>query len=458
MSTASRRLALWVSCVAQLTVVLDISVVNVALPSIRADLALDAVAATWVAMAYGLGFAGALLVGARLADVLGTARVLGWGIASFTLASAVGGLATEGWMLIGARVAQGLSAAVVSPATFTLLTTAHPEGPVRVRAVAVWTAVSLAGGGLGTIAGGVLTDLISWRAVLLVNLPIGAAVALGAMTLRRWTPDDRRGGRVSPAGAVLATGGFTCATYALSIAGTPGSALAFGAAAAASVLLFALLVVEQRRTPHRLVPIELLRDRLIVWGNIATALTAVCFQVGLWYFLTFRMQGRLGYTPMQAGLAFLPLTLAMLVVNTWATPRLMRRFRGRTLVRAGAAVAVLGLVWPAWADSGAFVLTILVPSVVVGVGGGLLNTPLATIVTTGVPAERAGAASGLMNTGKQFGGAVGLAAATAVAAGAGTDRAAFLLMAAALGAVAVLALRMPGRRGESVPVSDAPAR
>ncbi|KOX17379.1 multidrug transporter [Nocardiopsis sp. NRRL B-16309] len=439
-------------------VVLDISVINIALPSIRAELALGSVAATWVALAYGLGFAGVLLVGARLADVLGTARVLAWGIASFTLASAVGGLATEGWMLIGARAAQGLSAAVVSPATFTLLTAAYPEGPARIRAVAVWTAVSLAGGGLGTVTGGVLTDLFSWRAVLLVNLPIGAAVVLGAVALWRWTPDDRRGGRISLAGAVLATGGFTCATYALSVAGTPGSASAFTAAGAASVLLFVLLVLEQRRTPHRLVPAALLRDRLILRGNIATALTAVCFQVGLWYFLTFRIQDQWGYTPLQAGLAFLPLTLSMLAVNTWAAPRLMRRVPARALVCAGAVAAGLGLVWQALADSGPFGLTVLAPSVVIGVGGGLLNTPLATIVTTGVPAEQAGAASGLMNTGKQFGGAVGLAAATAVAAGAGTDTAAFLLMAAALGAVAVLAPRIPRRRAEPAPVSGAPGR
>jgi MFS family permease len=444
--------------VAQLTVVLDVSVVNIALPSIQADLALDRVATTWVALAYGLGFAGVLLVGARLADVLGLARVLVWGVAVFTLASAVGGLATEGWVLIGARVAQGLAAAVVSPATFTLLTTAHPEGPARVRAVAVWTAVSLAGGGLGTIAGGVLTDLVSWRAVLLINLPIGAAVALGALVLRRRTPDDRRGGRVSLTGAVLATGGFTCATYALSVAGTPGSAVVSALTATTSVLLFALLVAEQRRTPHRLVPAALLGDRLIVRGNIATALTAVCFQAGLWYFLTYRLQDQFGYTPIQAGLAFLPLTLGMLVVNTWATPRLMRRVPSRALVRAGAALAALGLVWQALADSGPFALTILAPGLVVGAGGGLLNTPLATIVTTGVPPEQAGAASGLMNTGKQFGGAVGLAAATAVAAGTSTDTAAFLLMAAALAAVAVLAPRIPRRRAEDAPVSDAPAR
>src|SRR5690625_226016 len=149
MSTWLHRLGLWTSCLAQLIVVLDVSVVNVALPSIQADLGLSEVAASWVALAYSLGFAGLLLVGARLADVVGTARLLAWSVAAFTLASLIGGLATEGWVLIAARAAQGVSAAAASPATFTLLTTTHAEGPERTRAIAVWTAGSLAGGRIG---------------------------------------------------------------------------------------------------------------------------------------------------------------------------------------------------------------------------------------------------------------------------------------------------------------------
>ena len=441
-----QRLGLWTSCLAQLIVVLDVSVVNVALPSIQADLGLDKVSAPWVAMAYGLGFAGVLLIGARLADVVGTARLLAWSVGAFTLASVIGGLATESGVLIAARAAQGIAAAAVSPATFTLLTTTFAEGPKRTKAITVWTAVSLAGGGLGNIVGGVLTDLISWRATLLINLPIGVGVAIAALVLHRRTTDQRGSGRVDPIGAVLATAAFTCATYALSVAGeraSNGLAAVTGSAAAA---LFVLLVLQQRRTPHRLVPVDLARDRLIVLGNIATALTGACFQVGLWYFLTYRMQTRFGYSPIQAGLAFLPLTVSMLVVNLWLTPRLMKRRSLRLLIVAGVVIAAPGLVWLTVVDRGSFVLAVVVPTVVIGIGGGLMNTPLATLVVTGVRPEHAGAASGLMNTAKQFGGAIGLAAATTAAAFAGSDRAAFSLMSVVLLAVIATAIAIPARR------------
>ncbi|MFR9727799.1 MFS transporter [Saccharopolyspora sp. MS10] len=446
MSSRLQRLGLWTSCLAQLIVVLDVSVVNVALPSIQADLGLGRVSASWVAMAYSLGFAGLLLVGARLADVVGTAGLLAWSVGAFTLASLVGGLAAEGWVLVAARAAQGISAAAVSPATFTLLTTTHAEGPGRARAIAVWTAVSLAGGGLGNIASGVLTDLISWRVTLLINLPIGAGVVITALALHRRTTGQRRAGRIDLTGAVLATAAFTCATYALSAVGEgalSGLPAVVGSAAAA---LFVLLAVQQSRTRHKLVPGDLARDRLIVLGNIATALTGACFQVGLWYFLTYRMQNQFGYSPTQTGLAFLPLTASMLVVNLWLTPRLMKRSTPRSLIVAGALITAPGLIWLTVLDDGPFALTVLVPTVVVGIGGGLMSAPLATLVTTGVRAEHAGAASGLMNTAKQFGGAIGLAAATTAAAITGTDGAAFLLMAVALFAVIAAVATAPTHR------------
>ena len=449
MSTSLQRLGLWAACVAQLIVVLDVSVVNVALPSIQADLGLGRVSASWVAMAYGLGFAGVLLVGARLADVVGTARLLAWGVGAFTLASVIGGLAVEGWVLIAARAAQGLSAAVVSPATFTLLTTTHAEGPSRTRAIAVWTAVSLTGGGVGNIASGVLTDLISWRATLLINLPVGIGVVIAALVLNRWAVDQHGFGRIDLAGAVLATGAFACATYALSTVGGQAPVGLPSATGLAAVTLFVLLVIQQRHTPHKLVPKRLTRDRLIVLGNIATALTGACFQVGLWYFLTYRMQTQLGYSPIQAGLAFLPLTASMLVVNLWGTPRLMKRHAARLLIVVGVVIAVPGLLWLTVVSHGPFAVAILVPSVAIGIGSGLMNTPLATLVTTGVRPQHAGAASGLMNTAKQFGGAIGLAGATTVAAIAGTDRAAFVLMAAVLLAVIAVAAGIPAGRDES---------
>jgi MFS family permease len=449
MSTSSQRLGLWASCLAQLIVVLDVSVVNVALPSIQADLGLGRASASWVAMAYSLGFAGVLLVGARLADVVGTARLLAWSVGAFTLASLIGGLAPEGWVLIAARAAQGISAAAVSPATFTLLTTTHAEGPSRTRAIAVWTAVSLAGGGVGNIASGLLTDLISWRATLLINLPIGVGVVIAALVLHRRTVDQRSFGRIDLASAVLATAAFTCATYALSTAGEQATGGYPAAAGSAAVALFVLLAMQQRRTPHKLVPARLARDRLIVFGNIATALTGACFQVGLWYFLTYRMQTQLSYSPTQAGLAFLPLTASMLAVNLWITPRLMKRHAPRLLIVAGVVIAVPGLLWLTIVDHGPFALTILVPTVLIGIGGGLMNTPLATLVTTGVRPEHTGAASGLMNTAKQFGGAIGLAAATTAAAIAGTDKAAFVLMTVALLAVIAVTAGTPARHDKS---------
>ena len=451
MSTWLQRLGLWTSCLAQLIVVLDVSVVNVALPSIQADLGLSEVAASWVALAYSLGFAGLLLVGARLADVVGTARLLAWSVAAFTLASLIGGLATEGWVLIAARAAQGVSAAAASPATFTLLTTTHAEGPERTRAIAVWTAVSLAGGGFGNIASGLLTDLISWRATLLINLPIGVGVVIAALVLHRRTTDQGGAGRIDFIGAGLATAAFTCAIYALSVAGEGASGGLLAVVGSLAVALFVVLVLQQRRTSHKLVPTDLARDRLIVLGNIATALTGACFQVGLWYFLTYRMQTQFGYSPVQAGLAFLPLTASMLVVNLWFTPRLMKRCAPRLLIVAGVIIAVPGLVWLAVVDGGPFAVAVLVPTVTIGIGGGLMNTPLATLVTTGVRPEHAGAASGLMNTAKQFGGAIGLAAATAAAAIAGTDRAAFVFMSVALLAVIATAAAIPAQRSEPQP-------
>src|SRR5690625_4643567 len=339
MSTWLQRLGLWTSCLAQLIVVLDVSVVNVALPSIQADLGLSEVAASWVALAYSLGFAGLLLVGARLADVVGTARLLAWSVAAFTLASLIGGLATEGWVLIAARAAQGVSAAAASPATFTLLTTTHAEGPERTRAIAVWTAVSLAGGGFGNIASGLLTDLISWRATFLINLPIGAGVAIAALVLHRRATVQSGCGRIDLIGAALATAAFTCATYALSLAGERAISSLTVLVGSAAVALFVVLAVQQRRTRHKLVPGDLVRDHLIVLGNIAIALTGACFQVGLWYFLTYRMQTQLGYSPTQAGLAFLPLTASMLLVNLGLTPRLMKRRAPRSLVVAGVLIA-----------------------------------------------------------------------------------------------------------------------
>lgn len=438
-----KRLALWVACATQLLVVLDVSVVNVALPSMQRELGIGSVAVSWVAAAYSLAFAGFLLVGARLADVVGTARVLGWAVALFVAASVVGGSSVDEWTLVAARGGQGLAAAVASPATFTLLTRSFSEGTERVRAVAVWTAVSLAGGGVGNIVSGVLTEAISWRATFLINVPAGVCVCGAALVLQGRIRESRVRQRIDLMGAVLATGAITSATFALSMMGDRSSSWPAVGLAAVAVVLFAALAVQQRRSVAPLVPRALLADRTVVVGNVATALAGMCFQVSLWFFLTYRMQDRFGYSPIQAGLGFVPLTVTTLVVNLRVVPQLLERYRAHALIAAGAATATVGVAWLATVEASGFVAGILGPSVLLGVGGGLLGTPLATVVTTGVRAEDAGAASGLMNVAKQFGGAVGFAAASGLAAVAHTDRAAFMMMAFALVCVAACSALLP---------------
>lgn len=438
----TRRLVLWVSCVAQLVVVLDGSVMNVALPSVRKDLALSAVGTSWVVLAYTLGFAGLILAGARLADTFGASRVLLWGVVVFTSASVLGGLAPDGGVLIAARAVQGVSAAAVAPATFSLLTVWFPEGPKRVRAVAIWTGASLAGGGLGNVFSGLLTEFVSWRAVLLINLPIGIAVAAGAYTLARANRMTAHHDQVEVLGSVLVTGAFTAAAYAVSTIGDGGVSPATLVAAAAAVALFAVLVVQQRAPRVPLVPPRMWRNRAVLAGNAATLLVGACFQVAVWYFLTFLMQRDMGYSAAATGLGFLPLTAVMLLMSTWGAPWLLRRYPMRVLVAAGSAVAGFGFLLLWLVPVANYPVTILLPSMFVGIGGGLLNTPLAAAVTQGVQARDAGAASGLMNTGKQFGGAIGLAALVTVPSLSG-PQAPFAFMAALIVGAGLLGLLIP---------------
>ncbi|WP_455908210.1 MFS transporter, partial [Streptomyces hygroscopicus] len=220
---APRQAALlWLACAAQFMVVLDVSVVNVALPSIQTALGFDAAGLQWVVGSYALVFAGFLLLGGRLADLYGRRRVFVWGLALFSVSSLAGGLATGPGLLIAMRAVQGLGAAVLAPATLTILTTTFPEGPGRTKALAIWTAVSSAGGAAGNLIGGVLTDALSWRWILLINVPIGAVAVLAALRL---LPSDHSGmmsGKLDIPGAVLATLGVTALVYGVNQAGTHG--------------------------------------------------------------------------------------------------------------------------------------------------------------------------------------------------------------------------------------------
>ncbi|MFC9964413.1 MFS transporter [Nocardia ignorata] len=436
-------------CAAQFMVVLDISVVNVALPSMRTSLGFTDTGLGWVVNAYALVFAGLLLVGGRLADLYGRKRVFLAGLLLFTLASLVGGLAsTPGW-LIGARAAQGVGAAVLAPATLTILSTSFAEGSRRTKALAIWTAIGLAGGTAGNLLGGVLTEFWSWRATLLINVPIGAVALVAAIYVIAPDSPNRPRVRVDAVGAVLVTCGLAAIAYGFGEAAVRGwsAAVTVAALAGGAGLLVVFVAVEARSAVVPLIPLPLLRIRSVAVGNIAMLLAGACLNP-MWFFLTLSMQNVLDYTPMQTGLAFLPHTLITIAVGTLVTPWLMGRVDARVLIVGGALLAAAGFAWQSQLDAeSAFMTGILGPAIVFSVGAGLLNTPLTAAVTTGVPTTDAGAASGLMNTTKQVGAALGLAAliTTTAESSSGYSRA-FLLIAAAMIAVAATAAVLPAHR------------
>ncbi|PDP89557.1 MFS transporter [Glycomyces fuscus] len=444
------RLVLALVCAAQLMVVLDVSVVNVALPAVRSSLGFSATGLPWVAHAYTLAFGGLLLPGGRLADLYGHRRVFAAGLALFCAASLLGGAAPSPGLLVAARALQGLGAAVLAPATLAILTTSFPEGRARVRALAAWTAVSVAGGAAGNLVGGALTEALSWRAVLLVNVPVGGAVLALALYRLGRDPKEDRGGRLDLPGAVTATGGLAALTYAPTRAAEHGwddpVTLAVLAAGALALALFAAV---ESRAPVPLLPPRLLRRRAVWAGNAMVFLAGACFQVPMWYFLTFYMQDVLGFGPLLTGLGFLPHTLVTMAVGWLLTPWLMGFVEARVLIGAGCLTAAAGFVWQAAAVSEqTYAAAVLGPAVLVSVGGGLFTTPLTAVVTSGAAPGDAGAVSGLMNAAKQVGGALGLAALVAAAASGdapegGAYGLVFALLAAVQLAAAVLTAVLP---------------
>lgn len=388
----------------------------------------------WIVNAYALPFAGLLLLGGRLADLCGLRRTLVLGLALFTLASLACGLAGSPAALIAARACQGAGAAVLAPATLTVLTTTFEED-VRPRALAAWTAVGLAGGTAGNLAGGLLTDALSWRWIFLVNVPVGALALLPARLLPGRTGGRRR---LDVPGAALATGGVTALTFGIT-RGWNAPALVIGAAALAA------FAVVQSRSPAPLIPLRLLRVRAVAAGNATMLLAGACLNP-MWFFLALSMQNVLHLTAFQTGLGFLPHTLLTIAVALHVTPRLMRHASDRTLIIAGALIAAAGFLWQSrLSPGGAYLPDVLGPAVLISAGGGLLNTPLTNAVTSGAPSRDAGAASGLMNTTKQAGAALGLAALAALTAREETYDRAFLTMAALLLAAAATARALPGQ-------------
>ncbi len=467
---ATPRLLLALVCAAQLMVVLDVSVVNVALPSIRSSLGFSATGLPWVAHAYTLAFGGLLLLGGRLADLYGHRLAFTAGLVLFCAASLLGGAAPSPGLLVAARALQGVGAAVLAPATLTILTTSFTEGRARVRALAAWTAVSVAGGAAGNLVGGALTEALSWRAILLVNVPVGIAVLVMAPRLlgreRRdrdphsrdphgrdphgRNPGEDRGGRIDLPGAVAATGGTAALTYGLTRTAEHGWADPVTVAVlAAGVLALALFAVVESHAPAPLLPPRLLRRRAVWAGNAMVFLAGACFQVPMWYFLTFYMQDELGFGPLLTGLGFLPHTLVTMAVGWLLTPWLMGFVEARVLIGAGCLTAAAGFAWQAAAvPEQTYAAAVLGPAILMSVGGGLFTTPLTAVVTSGSAPGDAGAVSGLMNAAKQTGGALGLAAlvtsaASGYAPGGDAYGLVFGLLAAVQVAVAALAPVLP---------------
>lgn len=417
------------ACAGQFLVVLDVSVVNVAMPSMREALGLTAAGLQWVANAYTLSFAGFMLLGGRAADIFGRKRVFLLGLGLFTAASLVGGLAQAPWQLLTGRVLQGIGAAVLAPATLTILTTSFPEGPARTRAIGTWTAVGAGGGAAGGLVGGLLTDLLSWRWVLLINVPIGAlvlvAAAVGVVESRDRAAARRR---LDLPGAVLVTVGLGAVVWGIVRTEAAGwtSLSALGPAAAGLVLL-ALFVVVEARTPVPLVPLRLFRLRSVSAANVAMfACGAAMFC--MWYFMSLYMQNVLHYSPIRTGLGFVPQSLSI-VLGSKAAPRLMQRIGAKNLALVGAVVGAAGYFWQSGMHAGGgFWSTVFGPGVLMALGAGVAATPLAAAATGGVPQGDAGLVSGLVNTSRTMGGSLGLAvlSTAATARAGGSDGAAAL--------------------------------
>jgi EmrB/QacA subfamily drug resistance transporter len=405
-------LALLVLATAQLMVVLDATIVNVALPHIQRALGFSGSGLEWVVNAYALAFGGLLLLGGRTGDLLGRRKMFIAGLLLFSAASLAGGFADSQAFLLAARAVQGVGGALVAPAALSLITTTFPEGPPRTRALGVYAAMSIAGGAIGLIGGGLLTTYASWRWVLFVNVPIGAAVALAAPRVLAETPHSR--GRFDLPGAITGTGGIAALVYGLvSAAASPdgvshwGDAKVVASLAAAAVLLAAFAVIETR-SPQALLPVRLLRDRSRTGAYLSYAGVGI-FIFGMFFFLTVFMQAVWGYSALKTGVAYLPFTAA-LFIGAGAVAQLVPRIGARPLLLAGSAAAAGGLFWLSRiSEHDTYASAVLGPTMVIGAGAALLFVTLSLVALNRVPEADSGVASSLLNTGQQAGGSIGLA-------------------------------------------------
>jgi EmrB/QacA subfamily drug resistance transporter len=398
---------LFVILTAQLMVVLDGTIVNVALPHIQEGLRFSGSGLSWVLNAYILTFGGLLLLGARAGDLLGRRRAFLIGIAVFSLSSLAGGLAVTGWMLLAARAAQGIGAALAAPAALSLLTTVFAEGAQRVRAIALYTTVSAAGAATGLVLGGILTELASWRWVMFVNVPIGIAIlALGRIVV---VETERRRGRFDFAGAITSTLGMTGLVLGLVDAGSDGwTATATLAPLAVGLALLGVFVHSESRAEEPVLPLRLLRHSTRVAANTARGLL-YAGMYGMFFFLGQFLQDVQGYSPLRAGAAFLPMPLSVFLSSQLTSRVLVRRLPQKTVMLTGAALATLGLLLATQVHISTPYIQIVVSLVLLGAGSGISFVSLTSASLADVEPEDAGAASGLINVSQQLGAALGLA-------------------------------------------------
>jgi EmrB/QacA subfamily drug resistance transporter len=457
--TRPEWMALALVCACQFMVILDAAIVNVALPSIRRDLAFTPTSLAWVVDGYLLTFAGFMLLGGRAADLLGRRRMLVSGLLVFSASSLLDGLAAAPGVLVAARVAQGMGAAMMAPATLAVINTHFAAGRQRARAFGAWSAAGGVGGMAGAVAGGALTTILSWRWVFLINVPIGAAlIALAIVSLP--ARGTRRGESLDLAGAITATAGLAALVYGVmqSAAQGWGSAQVLGPAAAGLLLLALFTLVEARLAANPMLPLRLLRARSVAVGDVMLLLFGA-IPIAMWYFTSLFLQNVLGDSALSAGLGQTPAAIAFVVVARLGAGLLPSAgLRPRLL--AGSGLLAAGFLWLAHAHAhghGTYLAGVLGPTLLIAAGIGLTFPTLMAAATADVPEGDAGITGGLANTASQVGGSIGLAvlatAASATAAthargpspaalAAGYDQ--VFLIAAAIGlAIAAVSLLLP---------------
>jgi EmrB/QacA subfamily drug resistance transporter len=417
MDSRTRWLALYVLCLASLMIVLDVTIVGVALPSIREDLGFSETSLAWVVNGYLLTYGGFLLLGGRLGDLFGHRRLFILGISAFTVASLACGLATTQWFLVAARSVQGLGGAVASAVSLSLMMGLFTEPADRAKAMGIFGFVASGGGSIGVLLGGILTDTLNWHWIFLVNFPIGVLVVLLTLRLVPALPAFAAGGRLDIAGAITVTGSLMLAVYAIVNGNEKGwtSGQTLGVLAASAVVFAAFLRIESRvRVP--LMPLRLFRLRnLSTASGVGVLWAAAMFA---WFFMTaLYLQLVLDYTPLQIGLAFLPGNVIMGILSIGLSAKLVMRYGIKKPLTAGLLLASAGLALLVRAPvEGSFVVDVLPSMILLGLGAGMAFNPVLLAAMGDVEPAESGLASGIVNTSFMMGGAVGLAVLASVAA------------------------------------------